>query len=91
MFFDGGTFWVLPLTYFNLPKSARAYPFPRSVNNIYFCCGPVSVDPVCPQPRYGLLGLFSRYLTFLVAAIITTITIIIIIIIIIITSSARLL
>ncbi len=27
MFFDRGTFWVLPLTYFYLPKSARAYLF----------------------------------------------------------------
>ena len=27
MFFDRGTFWVLPLTYFCLPKSARAYLF----------------------------------------------------------------
>ena len=27
MFFDRGTFWVLPLTYFDLPKIARAYPF----------------------------------------------------------------
>ena len=31
MLFDGGTFWVLPLTYFYLPKSARAYLFPQSV------------------------------------------------------------
>ena len=29
--FSGGTFWVLPLTYFHLPKSARAYLFPQSV------------------------------------------------------------
>ena len=26
--FDRGTFGVLPLTYFDLPKSARAYLFP---------------------------------------------------------------
>ena len=26
--FDRGTFWVLPLTYFCLPQSARAYLFP---------------------------------------------------------------
>ena len=24
MFFDGGTFWVSPLTYFYIPKNARA-------------------------------------------------------------------
>ena len=27
--FDRGTFWVLPLTYLCLPKSARAYLFPQ--------------------------------------------------------------
>ena len=26
-----GTFWVLPLTYFYIPKGARAYLFPQSV------------------------------------------------------------
>ena len=26
-YFDRGTFWVLPLTYFYLPKSARVYLF----------------------------------------------------------------
>ena len=31
MFFDRGTFWVLPLPYFYLPKSARAHLFPQSV------------------------------------------------------------
>ena len=35
MFFDRGTFWVLPLTYFCLPKSARAYLFPQSVKINY--------------------------------------------------------
>ena len=51
IFFDRGPFWVLPLTYFYLPKSARAYLFPQSVNNNYFCSGPISVDPICPQPN----------------------------------------
>ena len=45
-----GTFWLLPLTYFSLPKSARAYPFPQSVKIDYFRNGPISVDPICPQP-----------------------------------------
>ena len=44
-------FLVLPLTYFYLPKSARAYPFPQSVKTRCFCSGPISVDPICPQPR----------------------------------------
>ena len=50
-FLDRGTFWVLPLTYFHLPKSARAYLFPQSVEIHYFCSGPISVDPVSLQPR----------------------------------------
>ena len=51
-FFDGGTFWVLPLTYLYLPRSARAYLSPQSVNTHYFRSGPnSSVDPICPQPR----------------------------------------
>ena len=50
MFFDRGTFWVSPLYYFYLPKSARAYLFLQSVNIHYFCSGPISVDPTGPQP-----------------------------------------
>ena len=49
--FDRGTFFGLPLIYFYLPKSARAYLFPQSVRTHYFCSGPVCVDPICPQPR----------------------------------------
>ena len=49
-FFDGRTFWVTLLNYFYLPKSARAYLFPQSVKINNFCSGPISVDPICPQP-----------------------------------------
>ena len=52
MFFDTGTFWVLSLAYFYLTKSARAYLFSQLVKIHYFCSGPISVDPICPQPRY---------------------------------------
>ena len=52
-FFDRGTFWVLPLAYFYLPKSARAYLFPKSVKNHYFCSSPISVDPICRQPIHA--------------------------------------
>ena len=46
MFFDRGTFWVLPLTYFYLPKSARAYLFlPKFVKIRYFCSGPIMLTP----------------------------------------------
>ena len=52
MLFDRGTFWVLPLTYFYLPQSARTYfSFYQSVKNRYFRSGPISVDPICPQPK----------------------------------------
>ena len=46
MFFDRVNLWVLPLTYFYLPKSARVYLFPQSVKIHYFCSGPISVDPI---------------------------------------------
>ena len=57
VFFDRGTFGVLPLTYFHLPKSARAYLFPQSVKRHYFCSGTISLDPICPQPSGVLPGL----------------------------------
>ena len=50
MFFVRGT-WVLPLTYFGFPKSAWACRFPQSDKLNYFCSGPMSVDPICPQPN----------------------------------------
>ena len=34
MFFDTGTFWVLPLTYFYVPKSARVYFFSICQNSL---------------------------------------------------------
>ena len=53
MFLDRVTFWVLPLTYVCLPKSARANLFPQSVKIHYFCSSPISVDPICPQPKHA--------------------------------------
>ena len=36
----------------NLSKSVNcAYLFPQSISNYYFCSDPISVDPICPQPR----------------------------------------
>ena len=49
MFVDRGTSWVLPLTYVCLPQSARAHLSPIC-QKYYFCSGPISVDPICPQP-----------------------------------------
>ena len=56
MFFDRGTFGVLPLIYFYIPRSARAYLFFQSVKIHHFCSGPISVDPSCPQPRVLPVG-----------------------------------
>ena len=43
--FNRGTFRVLPLTYFYLPKSARAYLFPQSVKFITFAAAPLVLTP----------------------------------------------
>ena len=45
MLFDGGTFWVLPLSYFYLPKSARAYFFPNLSKFITFAAAPLVLSP----------------------------------------------
>ena len=52
MFFDGGTFWVIPLTCLYLPNIARAYLFPESVKSHNCSSVPTSVDPfVCNQTK----------------------------------------
>ena len=54
-----GTCWVLPLSCdLYLPKIVRAYLFPQSVKSNYVRSGPMSVEPVCPQPNElrGCLG-----------------------------------
>ena len=45
MFVDRGAFWVLPLTYFSLTKSARAYLFPQSVKIVTFAFAPLVLTP----------------------------------------------
>ena len=45
MFFDRGAFWVLPLTCFYLPKSARAYLFPNLSEFIPFAAAPLALIP----------------------------------------------
>ena len=50
MFLDRGTLRVLTLTYVYLPNNARAYLVPQSDKNPYSCSGPISADPICPQP-----------------------------------------
>ena len=41
-----------PVNLFLSPQSARVYLFPLSVKNHYFSSGPISVDPICPQPNF---------------------------------------
>ena len=55
-----GTFWVLPLTYFYIPKSARAYLFPQSVETHYFCSG-FGSGPGADGWELGPYGQFSRF------------------------------
>ena len=45
MFHERGTFWVLLLTYFYLPKSAREYLFPDLSNFITFAAAPLVLTP----------------------------------------------
>ena len=58
-----GAFWVVPLTYFYLPKSARADLFPQSVKIHCFCSGAISVDPIGPQPSRASGGLAEEKAT----------------------------
>ena len=46
MCFDRGTFWVLPLTYIDLVKSARAYLFPNLLKIITFAAAPTVFTPL---------------------------------------------
>ena len=52
MCFGKGTFWVLPLTYFYLPKSARAHLFPPNLSNlITSAVAPLVLTQIRPQPK----------------------------------------
>ena len=55
MFFDRGTFWVLPLSHFYIPKRARAHLFPQSVKQIItFAAAPLVLATfVRNQPTVG--------------------------------------
>ena len=48
--FDRGTFWV-PIYQNMFMIIICAYLFPQSVKIPYFCSDPISVEPICPQPR----------------------------------------
>ena len=62
VFFDRGTFRVLPLTCFYLPQSAYAYStfLPNLSTFITFSVDPINVDPICPQLRPALLHEAAR-------------------------------
>ena len=51
MLFDRGTFWVIPLTYFDLYKKCQGVPFSPVCQNSLPLQRPISVDIICPQPR----------------------------------------
>ena len=51
MFFDRGAFAVLPVNDAVIfPKVPWRTFFPKLSKVITFCSGPISVDPICPQP-----------------------------------------
>ena len=86
MFFDRD-FWGTPVDLLYLPKSARAYIFPQSVRIHYFCSGPSSVDPICPQPISGraeVVGSAADGVALVIVIVIVIVIVMIIIIIIII-------
>ena len=45
MFFDRGSFWVLPLTYFYLPRKCQGVLFPQSIKIITFAAAPLVLSP----------------------------------------------
>ena len=52
---NGGTAFVLlldilPLTCFLSPRTCQGVPFSPICQIHHFCSGPISADPVCPQP-----------------------------------------
>ena len=49
MFVDRGIFWVLPLSYLNIPKSARVFLFPQSVKLVAFAAAPLVLTPFMKQ------------------------------------------
>ena len=52
------TFWVITSVHRLLySKKCQGVLFPQSVNKYCFCSGPISVDPICPQPTYSRVRL----------------------------------
>ena len=51
MFLDRGSFWGLPLTYFYLPKSARAYLFSNRSKFMTFAAAPLVLTPFVRNHR----------------------------------------
>ena len=51
MFFDGGTFWVLPLTYFIFPKVPGCACFPNRSKSITFAAAPLVSTPLVQKPK----------------------------------------
>ena len=63
MLFDRGTFGVLPLTYFDLPKSARAYFFPNMSKSITFAAAPSVLTPFVRDQQDSMCSCSFLFLT----------------------------
>ena len=61
MFFDRGTFWVPPLTYFYIPKIARAYFFPNLSKFITFAAAPLVLTRHASPPGLRRRGAGGGY------------------------------
>ena len=53
MCFDSGTFFGTPVNLLLSSQKCQGVPVPQSVKLGCFCSRPISVDPICPQPRHG--------------------------------------
>ena len=78
--FDRGTFWVLPLAYFYLPKSARAYLFPQSVRIIQKFSPPICQNPMKELTRLSAAKAYA--LDLLPSALLAVLPVILLIILI---------
>ena len=50
-FSSEGPFLGTPVNLLVSSQKCQGVPFPQSVKPHVFCSGPISVDPICPQPK----------------------------------------
>ena len=74
MFFDRGTFWVLPSTYFCLPRSARAYLVPPNLSKFTtFAAAPLALTLFVHNQSFHTASLLS--LLFIILALLLSLCI----------------